>query len=237
MTYQLTIIIPVYNELENLNRLEVELDAFIETAKISTTVLLINDGSNDGSQAAIKNICLRKDSFNFISFDRNYGLSAALKAGFDHAKTNLIGYMDADLQTNPQDFNLLLDHIDKFDMVMGFRSSRKDSISKKISSTIANSFRRLFTGDGIKDTGCPLKIIKSSYAKQIPMFKGLHRFLPAMVQLQNGTVKQIPVRHYSRIAGKNKFGLRNRLIRPMIDCLAFLWMKRRYLNYKISKKG
>ena len=105
-----------------------------------------------------------------------------------------------------------------------------------MSSTIANGIRRSFTHDGMDDTGCPLKVIKADYAKRIPMFKGLHRFLPAMIQLQNGKIIQVSVRHYPRIAGEAKFHLMNRLVGPLLDCFAYLWMKRNYINYNVTKK-
>ena len=95
--------------------------------------------------------------------------------------------------------------------------------------------RRAFTNDGMEDTGCPLKVIHSKSAKQIPMFRGLHRFLPAMILLQNGTVKQVTVSHFPRTAGQSKFGLGNRLISPLSDCFAYLWMKKRYINYEVNK--
>jgi hypothetical protein len=106
-----------------------------------------------------------------------------------------------------------------------------------MSSKIANGIRRSFTHDGMDDTGCPLKIIKTEYAKRIPMFKGLHRFLPAMILLQNGTIKQVPVSHFERIAGTANFGVWNRLIGPLMDCFAYLWMKKKYINYKVADKG
>ena len=121
-------------------------------------------------------------------------------------------------------------------MVMGIRTGRKDSLGKKLSSKIANSFRRMMTNDGIEDTGCPLKIIHTEYAKRIPMFTGMHRFLPALLQLQHGRVKQVPVRHFERTAGQSKFHLWNRLVSPFMDCFAFRWMKKRYINYTIEKE-
>ena len=102
---------------------------------------------------------------------------------------------------------------------------------------IANGIRRSFTHDGMDDTGCPLKIIKAEYAQRIPMFKGLRRFLPAMVLLQNGKVKQVPVSHFERIAGTANFGVWNRLLGPLMDCFAYLWMKKKYINYKVADKG
>ncbi|MCX2836735.1 glycosyltransferase [Salinimicrobium sp. MT39] len=237
MKYEFTILVPLYNEEPNLLRVEQELDLYIKKAPVKTCVLFINDGSTDNSLQLVQEISRRNEAFKFISFDRNYGLSSAIKAGFDHADTPLIGYIDSDLQTDPEDFNLLLQHIGEYDLVTGMRTNRKDSVKKNLSSLIANGIRRSFTQDGMDDTGCPLKVIKADYAKRIPMFKGLHRFLPAMVLLQNGRVKQVPVRHYARIAGKAKFHLLNRLAGPLVDCFAFLWMKRSYINYKVAEKN
>ncbi len=237
MHYQLTIIVPVYNEEDNLERVEKELLEYTLIAAVPTTVLFINDGSFDRSQELIEDICNRNESFKYILFEQNRGLSAAIKAGFDYTKTELVGYIDSDLQTSPEDFNLLLEHIENYDLVTGVRDNRKDSFVKNMSSTIANSIRRAFTHDGMDDTGCPLKVIKTDFAKRIPMFKGLHRFLPAMILLQNGRILQVPVRHFPRIAGQAKFGLWNRLLGPLSDCFAYLWMKKKYINYTISKKS
>lgn len=237
MHYQFTIVVPVYNEEDNLKRVEEELSKYLSIASKKTKILFVNDGSTDNSQAIIEAICNRNSDFQYISFRQNAGLSAAIKAGFDYADTDLIGYIDSDLQTAPEDFNLLLEHIGTYDLVTGVRANRKDSFVKNMSSKIANGIRRAFTHDGMDDTGCPLKVIKASYAKRIPMFKGLHRFLPAMVLLQNGTITQIPVQHFPRVAGTAKFGLWNRLLGPLMDCFAFLWMKKKYINYQVEKKS
>lgn len=235
--YEFTIIVPVYNEEENLERVEQELVAYTQIATKKTSILFVNDGSVDRSQELIEAICARQSNFHFISFKENRGLSAAIKAGFDHVDSDLAGYIDSDLQTAPSDFNLLLEHIGDYDLVTGVRANRKDSFVKKMSSKIANGIRRAFTRDGMDDTGCPLKVIKTEYAKRIPMFKGLHRFLPAMILLQNGKILQVPVQHFPRIAGKAKYGVWNRLIGPLMDCFAYLWMKKKYINYEVKDKG
>jgi len=231
---QFTIIIPVYNEEGNLARVEQELNAFIPKALVTTNVLFVNDGSTDNSEQLIADICNGQDHFNAIHFEKNYGLSAAIKAGFDHVSTPWLGYIDSDLQTSPEDFNLLLAHLPDYDLVTGVRSQRKDSFVKNSSSTIANGIRRAFTGDGMDDTGCPLKVIKTEHAQRIPMFRGLHRFLPAMILLQKGKILQVPVQHFPRTAGTAKFGVWNRLMGPLTDCFAYLWMKRKYINYKVK---
>jgi len=237
METKLTIVVPVYNEEDNLERVEKELAAYAHSAKIPVFVLFVNDGSKDKSQELIEKICANSDIFSFVSFAENRGLSAAIKAGFDETTTSLVGYIDSDLQTAPSDFDLLLEHIGEYDLVTGVRANRKDSFVKNMSSKIANGIRRTFTHDGMDDTGCPLKIIKTDYAKRIPMFKGLHRFLPAMILLQEGKIKQVPVQHFPRIAGVAKFGLWNRLLGPLMDCFAYVWMKKKYINYTIAKKG
>ncbi|MFV0199747.1 glycosyltransferase family 2 protein [Empedobacter falsenii] len=235
MSTEFTIIIPIFNEEDNLLRLENEMNKYVKTAVKSTEILLINDGSKDKSLPLIKEICQRNEKFHYISFDKNYGLSAAIKAGFDSVHSKWVGYIDADLQTAPEDFNKLLGLADQYDLVTGVRADRKDSFVKNMSSKIANSIRRAFTNDGMDDTGCPLKVINAEKAKKIPMFKGLHRFLPAMILLQNGTVTQVPVKHFPRITGESKFNLWNRLLGPLMDCFAFVWMKKKYINYKIQE--
>lgn len=234
MQQTLTIIVPVYNEEDNLLRVEKELATYLDTCNARADVLLVNDGSSDKSQEVILEICQRDPRFSYLSFKENRGLSAAIKAGFDHVQSDLVGYIDADLQTTPSDFNVLLEEIGDYDLVTGVRSDRKDSFVKNMSSSIANGIRRAFTHDGMDDTGCPLKIIKTDYAKRIPMFKGLHRFLPAMILLQDGKIKQVPVQHFPRIAGEAKYHLWNRLFGPLADCFAYLWMKRKYINYQIA---
>ncbi|PCI35590.1 MAG: dolichol-phosphate mannosyltransferase [Flavobacteriaceae bacterium] len=237
MSYQFTIIIPVYNEEDNLKRVASEMLAYFKIATKKTKVLFVNDGSQDNSQAMIVDICRDNKDFSYLSFEKNCGLSAAISAGFHLCDTALVGYIDSDLQTAPSDFNLLLEHIEKNDLVTGVRANRKDSFVKNMSSTIANGIRRSFTSDGMDDTGCPLKVIKTDFAKRIPMFKGLHRFLPAMILLQQGNIKQVPVQHFPRIAGEAKYGVWNRLLGPLMDCFAYLWMKKKYINYTVASKG
>lgn len=232
--YQFTIIVPVYNEEDNISALEQRLREFLPTCARKACVLLVDDGSKDKSLSMIKEVCRRNPDFMYISFERNCGLSAAMKAGIDYAESPLVGYIDADLQTAPEDFNLLLADIDKYELVMGIRAKRNDTVFKRLQSKIANGFRRMMTHDGVQDTGCPLKVMRTDYAKRIPFFTGMHRFLPALIQLQGGRVLQMPVRHYPRTAGVSKYHLWNRLVGPLEDCFAFRWMRKRYFNYKVA---
>ena len=234
--YRFTIIVPIYNEEDNIARLESTFAEYLPKCIEKACVLFVNDGSKDSSLKGIEEICSRNKDFYYISFDRNRGLSAAIKAGFDTCESPLVGYMDADLQTTPEDFNLLLPHAADYTLVSGIRARRNDSGSKRIQSKIANGFRRMMTGDTATDTGCPLKVMQTPYAKRIPMFKGMHRFFAALITLQDGgTFFETPVRHFPRTAGQSKFHLWNRLMGPFQDCFAFRWMRSRYINYHIAK--
>ena len=235
--YEFTIIVPVYNEEDNIYNLETKLSSYLPQALYKTCVLFVNDGSKDNSLKYLKEICQRNADFFFISLTKNSGLSAAIKAGIDSIGSKYVGYMDADLQTTPEDFNLLLKDIDKYNLVMGIRANRKDSPFKKLQSKIANGFRRMMTNDGVKDTGCPLKVLRTENARKIPFFTGMHRFIPALILLQEGTIKQVPVRHFPRTAGKSKYHLWNRLVSPFLDCFAYRWMKKRYINYAIGENN
>lgn len=236
--YKFTVVVPVYNEVENVYALEKALSEYLPKAKCSTCVLFVNDGSSDGSLERLREICSLHSDFHYISFVRNAGLSAAIKAGFDYAESEYVGYMDADLQTTPEDFNLLLDGMESHSMMTGIRAARKYTAFKRIQSKIANGFRRMMTHDGALDTGCPLKIFRTDVAKRIPMFKGMHRFFPALVLLQEGgSHGQVPVRHFPRTAGQSKFHLWNRLWGPFADCFAYRWMKPRYINYCVGENN
>jgi len=232
--YDFTIVVPIYNEQDNMQRLEESLSRYLLKAKMKACVLLVNDGSKDNSLQLIKEVCKRQPDFFYISSDKNHGLSTALKAGIDTVESPYTGYIDSDLQTNPEDFNLLLEYAPHYQLVSGIRAKRKDSGFKKLQSKIANGFRRKMTGDTATDTGCPLKVMQSAYAKRIPFFDGMHRFLPALMKLEHGEFKELPVRHYPRIAGVSKYHLWNRLKGPFIDCFAYRWMMHRYIRYEIS---
>lgn len=234
MVDELTIIVPVFNEEESLPVFFLELDSFVATAPLVTKVLFVNDGSTDNSLKLLSTFRRERQTFaTVLSLDGNYGLSTAIKAGIDHCDTALIGYIDADLQTRPSDFLTYLQFFPEFDMVNGIRLKRQDNLIKKLSSKIANAYRRLMINDRIHDTCCPLKIIKTSFARQMPFFIGMHRFIPALVQLQGGKVKQLPVAHYPRHAGTSKYHLWNRLIGPFFDTLAFRWIRSRYIRYGV----
>ncbi|GAA0195342.1 glycosyltransferase [Fulvivirga kasyanovii] len=235
--YQLTIVVPVYNEVESLPRFKEEMDKYLTQTPVASKVLFVNDGSDDGSLELIKDICHGEgaEHYYYVSLEKNCGLSAAIKTGIDLCDTQYLGYIDADLQTSPSDFLRYFEHLNGCTLINGIRSKRKDTVIKRLSSKIANGFRRLMINDGIADTCCPLKLMQTDAAKKLPFFKGMHRFIPALIQLQGGEVKQLEVQHFERYAGTAKFHLLNRLAGPFIDTLVFVWMRKKNIQYKISE--
>jgi dolichol-phosphate mannosyltransferase len=232
----MSIIVPVYNEIDNLDRIEKTFNEYFAHSNTKSKVIFIDDGSTDGSFEKILQIC-NDENFEYLKFDKNYGLSTAIKAGIDTCQTELVGYIDADLQTTPFDFDLLLEEIDEYDAVIGYRGKRQDTLSKKIQSRFANAIRRALIDDGVIDTGCPLKIIKTKNAKEIPFFDGMHRFIPALIKLQGGTIQQKQVQHFERVAGVSKFNIFNRSVKPLQDAFAYRWMRSRYIRYTVDKSS
>ncbi len=235
MSYRMTIIIPVFNEIDNLDRIHSTFTDYFSKSSTKSKVLFIDDGSTDGSFSKIEEICANNPDFEYLKFKENCGLSAAIKAGIDNITTELIGYIDADLQTTPYDFDILLKDSNNYEAVIGYRGKRQDTFSKKMQSLIANSIRRALINDGVIDTGCPLKVIRTTSAKKIPFFKGMHRFIPALILLQNGKIKQHKVQHFERIAGTSKFTIFNRSLKALRDTFAYRWMRKNYINYTVEK--
>lgn len=232
--YKLTIIVPVFNEEDNIDRIETEFLRYVSRAKFTSRLLFVDDGSTDTSLKKIKALCARHEAIECIQLKSNTGLSAGIRAGINYCQTDLIAYIDADLQTDIRDLDVLAEDIEKFDAVIGYRARREDTINKRIQSLIANAFRRSIINDGIIDTGCPLKLMKKDVAQKLLFFDGMHRFIPALIQIQGGKIKQVPVRHYKRLAGQSKFNIFNRSIKPFQDALALRWMKKRAINYEVE---
>jgi len=237
MRETLCIIVPVYDEESCILPLVSEINKLLKSAPLDIEILFINDGSTDRSLELIENVCEEDPRYSFISLKSNRGLSTALKAGIDACDSTLIGYIDADLQTSPIDFLKLLQHIGTHDLVTGYRAKRQDKFVKKATSRIANTLRRWMLEDDIIDTACPLKIIRTPIAKQMPFFKGMHRFIPDMVILLGGTVKQVPINHFPRYAGQAKYNLMNRMFGPLIDMMVFRWMQRKVIHYEINRRS
>ncbi|WP_339923633.1 glycosyltransferase family 2 protein [uncultured Cyclobacterium sp.] len=233
----ITIIIPVFNEEAGIKRIIPSFENYLHRTTLAVRILFVNDGSTDKSLLQIKKVCSLYDFVDYISFEKNAGLSAAIRAGFQTATTHWVGYIDADLQTNPSDFLKLEALIPKYDLVTGKREARRDNRVKIISSLLANWFRNALLHDSVGDSGCPLKIIKRKVALDMPFFKGNHRFFPALTLLQGKSIVEVPIKHYPRLTGKSKFNLGNRLLSPLQDSLAVRWMMQRKTHFIISQSS
>ncbi len=231
---RLSAVVPVYNERDNVKRLVEELTAELDRIGTPYEVILVDDGSQDGSAALLDEAARHRRGVRVLHLERNSGQSAALAAGFEAAHGDYLVTLDADLQNDPADIARLMEWIPQFDMVAGIRRRRRDSYVRRMSSRVANRVRDGVLGDGIKDTGCSLKLFRRELTPRMPRFNGMHRFLPLLVQLQGGSVTQIPVNHRPRLAGDSKYNVQNRLFRGLLDLVGMWWLKRRYVRYGVS---
>lgn len=232
-----SVVIPVFNEEDNLLALRDNILKVMRDLQSSFEVILVDDGSTDKSRVIISRIC-HEDAYHFygLFFDRNYGQTSAFDAGFKAARGDIVITMDADLQIDAHDIPALLAKLKDADVVVGYRKKRADNLIKRLSSKIGNSVRNALTDEDIKDIGCPLKVIKKEALQKIKLFEGMHRFFPTLLKLEGYSVIQVPVNHYPRRKGKSKYTIRNRLFRSLKDLLAVCWMKKRCLRYRIIEK-
>lgn len=228
----ISIIIPVYNEEENLKPLIQGLLETLHGLKQDFEVIFIDDGSTDKSLTALKNLQKTHPKIRIIKFKHNCGQTAAFDCGFKVAKGDIIITMDADLQNDPKDIPKLIDALKDCDMVYGWRRKRQDPFLKLAASKVANYVRNKLTGEDIKDVGCSLKAYKRKCLYNLKLYNGMHRFLPTLVKLEGFKVREVEVSHCPRKYGRSKYNIRKRLIWPFLDLLAVRWMKKRQLRYK-----
>ena len=232
-----SLVIPVYNEQDNLPALRDNILSAMKTIIGSFEVIFVDDGSTDKSRQIIKQICVEDPRFHLIFFDRNYGQTSAFDAGFKMATGDIIITMDADLQVDACDAKLLLDELGEHDAAVGYRKKRADTLVKRISSRVGNAVRNKVINENIRDVGCPLKAIKREALLRIKLYEGMHRFFPALLSLEGYSVTEVPINHYPRQRGKSKYTIRNRLFKSFKDLLAVRWMKKRYMHYRIIERG
>lgn len=233
----LSIVLPIYNEEENLRELHAEIVKALEPLDIPFEILMIDDGSKDTSLAVIKELASQDERVRFLAFAKNCGQSAAFAAGFQGARGEKIITMDADLQNDPADVGNMLKAWDAqgADMVIGRRKKRMDSWIKRISSKVGNGVRNWLTSETVSDTGCSLKIMRADMARRIPMFTGMHRFLPTLMKMEGAKVVEVDVNHRPRLHGSSKYGTIDRAIAGAKDLLAVRWMQKRHINYSIKE--
>ena len=221
---KLSIVIPVYNEVESLAKLHQEIVQNIETPEYE--VIYIDDGSTDGSSEKIQELSLANRRIKLIQFYRNYGKSAALSEGFKQADGDYVITMDADLQDDPAEIKNLINKLEEgFDLVSGWKKNRKDPISKRLPSKLFNFITRLFTSVKIHDFNCGLKIYRKSVIKTLDIYGGRHRYIPALAGQKKFIVSEIIVNHRAREFGITKYGSQ-RLFHGFFDLISVLFLSR-----------
>jgi len=231
----LSVVVPVYDEADNIEPLHREIDAALATWEGRVEFIYVDDGSRDGSGERLMELAKRDQRVRVIRFDGNHGQSAALDAGFRAVEGEFTVTLDADLQNDPADIPRMLEVLDRADVVNGVRMGRRDSLVRKISSRIANGFRNWITRESVTDVGCSLRVMRSSYLRKVRLYRGMHRFLPTLLRMEGATVIEVPVSHRIRRHGVSKYGISNRLFVGIVDVFAVRWMQSRRLRYRIEE--
>ncbi len=232
---RISFVIPVFNEEENLRRLHLEISRVAPDLPGDHEIVFVDDCSRDGSLAVIRELAAAHPEVRYVALSRNAGQSAALSAGFQFARGDVIVTMDADLQNDPADLPRMFAFFGEYQMVNGWRHQRRDTLWKKIGSRIGNGVRNKLTGEAIHDTGCSLKIMDAAMLRRIKMFRGLHRFLPTLMRLEGARVIEVKVGHRPRLHGESKYTNLRRGIEGLYDVIAVRWMIRRHLKIEIGE--
>ena len=235
-TPELSIVIPIHNEVESLPHLFPELYDVLVSLSQPFEILCVDDGSTDRSFEVLLEWQAKLPAIRIIKLCARSGKTAAMDAGFRKAQGRVVVTLDADLQDDPDDIPRLLAELPGYDMVIGWRRRRIDTWLKRLESRIANRFRSYITGDRVHDIGCFLKVCRKEMLNCIRLYDGMHRFLPILCELEGGLVKEVPVNHRPRRFGQSKYGISNRLWRGLYDLMAVRWMQKRRLQYKIEKE-
>ncbi|SHN63767.1 glycosyltransferase family 2 protein [Desulfovibrio litoralis] len=235
---KLSFVLPVFNEENNLPLLFEQIMAVMQNLPYEWELIFVDDGSTDNSLECIKKLGNACSNIHFISFLNNCGQSAAFTAGFDYASGEIIITMDSDLQNDPADIpKMIEEYLKGYDMVIGWRAKRQDTFAKRLASRLANKIRNAISQETVKDTGCSLKLMRSEMAKKLPMFTGMHRFLPTLMKMQGAKVAEVKVNHRHRHSGTSKYSTWGRAKTAFFDLLAVRWMKKRHFNYKVKESS
>ena len=227
----LSLVIPAYNEQENVPTLLERVSAALAQTGKPFEVVIVDDGSTDDTPRLLAEAMTRYPWLRVLRMARNGGQSAAFEAGFEAARGQIIATIDADLQNDPEEIPRLLPLLDGYDMVTGWRKERQDTSFRRWQSRQANRIRNWISQETVNDSASSLKLYKAHAIKGLKLFNGAHRFFPTLVKMRGYTVREEPVKHSPRFAGTAKYGFRNRALRAFVDLLAVRWMKQRYLRY------
>lgn len=224
---ELSIVVPIYNEVENVQPLCEQLYETLSSIDRSYEVILVDDGSTDGTWEKLQSLVSRYPHLCLIRFRGNFGQTAAMSAGFRQAQGDVIVTLDADLQNDPSDIPILLERIDQgIDVASGWRKDRKDCfLTRRLPSILANKLISKITGTALHDYGCTLKAYRREVIKDVHLYGEMHRFIPALASWVGGTVDEIVVKHHPRTLGTSKYGM-SRTLRVVLDLLTVKFLIR-----------
>jgi dolichol-phosphate mannosyltransferase len=236
-TPYLSLVIPCYNEQENVPTLLERVGGALGKIGRPFEVILVDDGSTDQTPALLAEGMRRLPWLRVIRMAQNSGQSAAFEAGFEAARGEVLATIDADLQNDPEEIPRLLPLLDerRVDMITGWRKDRQDTAFRKWQSRQANRIRNWITEETVQDSASSLKIYRAPVIKGVKLFKGAHRYFPTIAKMRGYTVYETPVKHSHRFAGTAKYGFRNRAFVGIFDLFGVRWMKRRYLRYQAAE--
>lgn len=227
----LSVVVPLFNEEENVASLVGEICQAL--AGRNFEIVLVDDGSTDQTVARIP----ARTEVRVLEFAKNTGQSAAMYAGIHAARGAVIATLDGDLQNDPADIPRMLDELAQgFDLVCGYRAKRKDTFFRRLQSRVANLVRSRFTGDGVRDTGCSLKVMRRECREALIPFKGMHRFMPALIKGMGYKISEVPVNHRPRLAGVSKYGFGNRALRATRDMFGVRWLLSRQFQIRCRRR-
>ncbi len=234
-----SLVVPIYNEEENVANLLAEVGAVLAPHG-PFEVVAVDDGSKDRSLECMRSWKREQGAtwLRIVALHRNAGQSAAVMAGAEQARAEIVATIDGDMQNDPRDIPAMLARVEagECDAVVGVRRKRKDTFTRRVSSRIGNGVRNWLTGDRVADAACGIKVIRRQYFLRAPQFIGMHRFMATLVRYLGGKVVEMDVNHRPRAAGTAKYGIGNRIWRGLRDCFAMRWLRTRILTHHVKEE-
>lgn len=233
-----SLVVPVHNEVANLEPLWAEILGLLDKLGLAAEVLFVNDGSSDGSSEVLDRLMAADPRVRVLDHDGNRGLTAALDSGFRHARGQLVAMCDADLQNPPGELARLVAALTDSgaDLAIGWRRDRHDGWLRRLSSRIANAYRNWRTYESVHDVGCGLKVMRRAVLERIKLYNGLHRFLPTLARMEGFRLVEVVVGHRPRRSGRSHYGVWNRVFKGLADVRAIRWMWRNHLGGRATER-
>jgi len=233
----LSVVVPVRDEVDSIEPLLLELDAALGHLALALEWIFVDDGSVDGSLARLRGLMGKDGRLRVLRLDGAHGQSAALDAGFRAACGDAVAVLDADGQSDPADLPRMLAALSGADVVNGVRVQREDEPLRVLASQVARVVRQAVLGDRVRDIGCATRVMRRDWLRRIRLYRGLHRFLPVLLEIEGARLAELPVSHRPRRHGRSKYGIWSRLPEAAVDLCVVAWMRRRALHARVEEES